>query len=276
MDFNSGFVNSSNILKKQDKEKINGLKKGLIESGVYDTWKKVQYAQFRKQIANDYNVEPFHKYDEYLGIDFSISAESEKCCRQIYNARRQKNRRIKNRVEMMLRYNCIFLTMTFTDEVLASTSFNTRRTYIVRFLNSLPNVFDFLANIDFGDEEKNPETNHREHYHALIVSDCKIGLSLYKYGWIFAESVRKCSKAVALAKYVNKLTLHAHKSSTMNFNIITKRGVKYEATDLIPLELAEKFERDGSALLSSYHRHLEKLPEQKRLRAIMNAAFDKI
>lgn len=127
----------------------------------------------------------------------------------------QRVKRLKDRISKMLcAGNCLFLTLTFTDEVLLSTSALTRRRYITRFLKS----FDtrYIANIDFG------EKNHREHYHAVILLD-RIDTSLYPYGALNVQKVRSTSDFTKLSKYISKLTNHAIKETTKRNCVLYSR-----------------------------------------------------
>lgn len=117
----------------------------------------------------------------------------------------KKHKRVKQRTSgIVLAGHAVFLTLTFTDEVLENTTPETRRRYVSRFLKSQCPVY--VANIDFG------ERNEREHYHALVRSDC-IDYSLWhKYGGIKGERVRTSESDVTrTAKYIAKLSKHAYK-----------------------------------------------------------------
>lgn len=102
----------------------------------------------------------------------------------------------------------VFGTLTFTNDVLAKTSTETRRRYVSRYLKSISS--SYIANIDFGDKEKNPQSNEREHYHCLISVE-KIPES-WRYGFCRFDIIPKndvdCKK---VSKYIAKLTNHAMK-----------------------------------------------------------------
>lgn len=138
--------------------------------------------------------------------------------RKLDSSNQRKYRRLKDKITLMLEKPCLFLTMTFNDKILSSTTDNTRRRYIKYFLESF-NV-PAICNIDYGgkhdyiDRNGNTRTaTNREHYHAVIQLD-RIDLNLYKYGFIFAERIIKCDNYGAMAKYISKLTNHAVKVST--------------------------------------------------------------
>lgn len=154
-------------------------------------------------------------------------AEAEK----INLARYKRVGRLKKRIKsILLEGNAVFLTLTFRDDVLSSTSPQTRRQYVRKYLITQSN--NYVANIDFGAK------NGREHYHAVVSGDCDLSLWNEKCGFALAESVarRTNSKKIpkryahlngealkaklqednekALSKYVAKLTNHAIKETT--------------------------------------------------------------
>lgn len=203
-------INSSN-----KKEIVNQVKSFLISSGLYDLWWCGQKALYFKT----YTVET-NPYEKYLDIDLSLTDLELKCCKQLFNSRRQRVLRLKKRLfDIINNYDCLFLTLTFRDKVLSSTCEKTRRRYITRWLKSLCVPFA-VANIDFGDKEKNPNSKEREHYHAIVQSK-NIDLSSYSYGIINAERIRNCnSSTVKISKYINKLSYHAYKNSTGQCRLI--------------------------------------------------------
>lgn len=99
----------------------------------------------------------------------------------------------------------VFITLTFTDEVLAKTSEATRRRYVARWLKKHCAVY--VGNIDFSPEK------HREHYHAVgYPLDGRIEPGSWKYGFCKVKRVRNQDKdATRTAKYINKFVNHARK-----------------------------------------------------------------
>lgn len=129
-------------------------------------------------------------------------------CQRIVNNYMHKRNRLRKFITKMLENDCIYLTCTFTDDVLDNTSADTRRVYIRRFLGKFKT--NAVANIDFGDE------NEREHYHAIIELPF-INHTEYKYGNLDIERV--INNGVSqnkLSTYIVKLTYHALKDSTKN------------------------------------------------------------
>ena len=135
--------------------------------------------------------------------------------------------RLKKRVQFMLdNFDCLFLTFTFTNHYLNSTSAVTRRKYITRSLRTL-NCYS-VANIDFGNSNTYVDFKglerigtSREHYHAIVsVSSIdNFNKSFWFYGGLNFERIHYSDNtAVACAKYITKLTSHAVKQSTDLYN----------------------------------------------------------
>ena len=75
--------------------------------------------------------------------------------------RKRKGRWIRYVSEMSTTFECLYLlSLTFSDEILSSTSAETRQRYVRRWLND--NTVDYFACVDYGLE------NGREHYHAIV------------------------------------------------------------------------------------------------------------
>lgn len=140
-------------------------------------------------------------------------------CLKINDASYKRTKRLKERIESMLvNGNCLFLTLTFNDYTLSTTTPKERRVAVSRYLKS----FDckYVANIDFGAK------NHREHYHAVINCD-RVDYSTWnKYGNINGERIRNKdikSDKTKLAKYICKLSNHAIKETTKRSSLIYSR-----------------------------------------------------
>lgn len=140
----------------------------------------------------------FDKYD--LMLDF----------KRLQHTRASKQSRIRKRVDYLLWRDCLWLTLTFSDEFLAKHNKQTRRRYIKRYLDSLG--CKYIANIDYGDSIL---YTGREHYHAIAQID-KVDFKAYRD--IFDSSISgkkityKCGDD--LTEYIWKLTNHCVKLST--------------------------------------------------------------
>ena len=190
----------------------------------------------------------FESEDLSVFRSFLLSRWSET---EISNAQRElKNYykrvvRLRSRVKRLLTYSePVFATFTFTDEVLQSTSPDTRRQYVRRFLND--NSTEYVANIDFG------EKKHREHYHAVVSNrlppwpfgSCKyLPVETSKTVTVTPKRYAHLSEAEAnrlldleaekrLSKYVAKLTNHAIKETADSSRLIYSRSTSpdYEPT----------------------------------------------
>lgn len=116
-------------------------------------------------------------------------------------------KRLKNRIAaMLLSGQCYFLTLTFTDDVLQSTTDKTRRRYVTRFLKSQSDIY--CANIDYGTQ------NGREHYHAVVKADTIDMTPWDKLGFSNAKKIASADDYAPIAKYISKLTNHAIKATT--------------------------------------------------------------
>lgn len=136
--------------------------------------------------------------------------EAEKICKATHN----RNTRLRARVETLISKPAVFVTLTFTDKVLESTSAETRRRYVHYFLKSTGGRY--VANLDFGAELG------REHYHGIIQID-RINPTEWKYGALNVKKIRPTSEPLQLAKYISKLTNHAIKETTKRSAIIYSR-----------------------------------------------------
>lgn len=134
------------------------------------------------------------------------------------NARKAQKRRYNAKLrDMVESYDELyFVTLTFTDEVLSSTSEETQHRYARRWLTD--NCRDYLANEDFG------KKNGRRHYHAVIAK--KEAVEPWKYGFYKIKPIREPQDVdrYRLSSYMLKLTNHAGKLGTGKH--FSKRGWK--------------------------------------------------
>lgn len=194
-------------------EKPNFLRKAeVLSNGDYDNFR------FTRQTLNsEYQHIPISEENPFPTIDDALAydawkmendSENWKECKRLDHARIARVCRLKERVKYMLaKGTCIFVTLTFSPEVLERTSAKTRHDYVNRWLKRFPSA---IANLDFGGQ------SGREHYHAVVRADT-IDLSTWeKYGYIFAKRIPlgDANNADKLARYVSKLVNHAIKQTT--------------------------------------------------------------
>lgn len=192
----------------------------------------VRYHDFMiYQANNHFNVPDIFSYDGESMSSFEIEynfknipAEKIREYRRINNNHRRRRDRYFNKIYPMFQnFDCFFFTLTFTDDVLKSTSEQTRRKYVWRYLKSCSDVY--LGNIDFG------VLSDREHYHAIVGIHPDETLPFHELEfptWNFGfKKVIRCKKSdtsiQCLANYVLKLTNHALKTGTKNNRVIYPR-----------------------------------------------------
>lgn len=182
------------------------LKKGALRCAIVEQGIIKEYTKARRR--------SFFDHDESLLLDLYrlYGEEVVSCCRSLNSARIKRAMRIKRKMlGYVLSGHCYFITLTFRDDVLESTCESTRRIYVARYLKG--NYLAYVANIDYGDKGKNPQSNEREHYHAVaILPDGKRPPSKWSYGFIKVKRVGKSDlSATKTAKYTAKLSNHALK-----------------------------------------------------------------
>lgn len=165
--------------------------------------RKVAHAKRLNYFHSDYG--PLSDLIDMFGSDYVKTADS------MNYARYKRKARCSSKVaEYVLNGECVFLTLTFKDEVLNSTSEKTRRVYVRRYLKTFSDCF--VANIDFGGKFG------REHYHALVVVHSKVPKGNWSYGWLDVKKVKSTSDDLArVSKYVAKLSNHAMKHKEGSF-----------------------------------------------------------
>lgn len=130
----------------------------------------------------------------------------------------RKKTRVKKKIGGIVEDNeAVFLTLTFDDKVLSTTSKETRRRYVRRFLKQVSDVY--VANIDYG------KLNGREHYHAVVNKSVNLAY-WHKYGGIKAEKIRsKADDTERVSKYISKLSHHALKNRGDMTRLIYSRNI---------------------------------------------------
>ena len=139
---------------------------------------------------------------------------------KIINARYCKISRIKKRVVFLITHfdYLYFCTFTFGDSYINKCD-RTKRDLIKNTLNSFSSDIHYVLNVDYG------KKNEREHYHCLVATNNNSNLRKYlKTNYPFftsCDSINTSSDDVKrLTKYINKLSNHCTKDTTLNKRIV--------------------------------------------------------
>lgn len=153
-------------------------------------------------------------FDLLLEYDYKDIQEARKINKASYN----RFKRLKDKIQHFLSLGrCIFVTLTFRDDILNITNFETRRKYVTRYLKSISDYY--IANVDFG------TSTDREHYHAIILKD--FISDKWEYGFTWFEIIH-CNgySSDNISDYVTKLTNHSIKETTKRYSLIYSRVLK--------------------------------------------------
>lgn len=201
------------------------IKADVIELGLCKDVKKIDYGNFSRYILH----QPIKKYDDLM-LDLTIKHGKYylDTARKLNNSDFSRVRRLKRRIARYLSLGqCIFATLTFSDDVLNNTNEKTRRKYVQLYLRSKSN--HYVANIDFGSDSEyvdrhgvTRKATEREHYHALILKD--FIPDKWPYGNALFEKVHKTNSETLIAKYITKLSRHYVKKSVRRNYCIYSRS----------------------------------------------------
>lgn len=201
------------------------IKADVIELGLCKDVKKIDYGNYSRYFLH----QPIEKYDNLM-IDLTIKHGKYylDTARKLNNSSFSRIRRLKKRITRYLSLGrCIWATLTFSDDVLNSTSVTTRRKYVQKYLKGISK--HYIANIDFGSDDQYVDRHgvtrkgtSREHYHALILIDYID--EKWTYGWTKFLVVHKSDSEICIAKYINKLANHYLKKSVKRNYCIYSRG----------------------------------------------------
>lgn len=173
---------------------------------------------FIKEVNRYKKTIPFFTYGRYEEdivnhfVDLGYKVEDIKEALRLINSNNKRRVRCYDKIiSLFNNYKVVYFgTLTFTNDVLDKTSKDTRRRYVSRYLKSISECY--VANIDFGDKDKNPESNEREHYHCLLAIDTMP--SGWRYGFSkFKKVVISDTSSTCLSKYIVKLSRHALKQT---------------------------------------------------------------
>lgn len=198
----------------------NELKKFVVENGLYQRYASARKRTYLIGIGETIEGETLNDFECFLSAKygcqwFDIVSE----CERIGNSSRQRFKRLRERVSALIsKGDCLFLTMTFNDNVLSNTDKKGREKLVYQFLKGFG--CDFIANIDFGG------LNGREHYHAVIQCSTIDYTLWHCFGAVKGEKVRlRGNNGYKIAKYIDKLALHALKDTTYRNRMLYSRCV---------------------------------------------------
>lgn len=191
------------------------LRAKAINSGLLKRVKRTRRLKYYAYKNQDPSATEYHIYEALFDESENKELYAEAC--KAASSDFARNTRLKNRISDFLdKGTCIFVTLTFTDKVLESTSADTRKQYVRKFLKGCSKYY--LANIDFGD------LHDREHYHGIVVCE-SVTMSDWKYGFIYCERIKTDSNRLKLAKYVSKLANHAVKETCKRNHLVYSRDM---------------------------------------------------
>ena len=186
MNYNNTVLRQSKILRNRE------IRAELFDNGLYEIIRMYQYQEVPMEIFKEW------RHMKALQVN-----------------RWKRNKRIREHLEDIISKPSLFLTLTFTPEVLASTTQATRRRYVYRLLGAFK--VPYIANIDFGDSQDYIDDKgnarkgtNREHYHAVIQLS-KINHKKWLYGNMDFKRVYNTND-LRMARYLTKLQYHAIKS----------------------------------------------------------------
>ena len=186
----------------------NDLKSYVIYYRIYDFVKDKK----REIYKNSEDTETLLSWVSYLR-----NKDTTDCALRLLESDYRKSKKIRDKIaELVASGQAVFITLTFTDDIMSKTSLLTRRKYVARYLKQQSKVY--VANIDFSPKKE------REHYHAVVSNVCN--LKEWTYGFAYAEKVRtRANDSIRVARYVAKLTNHALKVKALNIRLIYSRNV---------------------------------------------------
>lgn len=213
---------------------MNEKQKQLYADGTYKA-----VMQEKKQLYNEgklYNEQESTQYAKAIDYNaFTVANQNDVVeCLKMRDNRKSRMRELRNRITYWQQWRdttteIYFVSFTFTDETLASTTTETRKRYIRKELKRF--CLDYMGNIDFGSE------NGREHFHFIIVvqkginpvSELKKLRKLGNFNVKRWKNTKKRTIAEALGatvNYTDKMSMHAVKTEN-NAPIITMRDSDY-------------------------------------------------
>ena len=218
------FIERKGIFLMRKYTKPDYAKKSLaFQYGAVSAYKDYSKNQFYEHCINDLgDLSKLDKYNpgykEYLTL---FRKDIWKEAERINDASRHRTIRLKERIRSIIEnYDSTFVTLTFNDHILETTTFETRKRYVTRYLKSYG--VPYVANVDYGKEHE------REHYHAVIGTQTLNYKDWHSNGAVKGKKIVKKKNLdsdgdLKLAKYITKLTNHAIKETCKRNALIYSR-----------------------------------------------------
>jgi hypothetical protein len=178
-----------------------------LSTGIDKAQRKLSRSIFNNRLDINDLLELQKQFDDKYGQgSFKIGLA-------LNQSRYKRKQRVQDRITHMIFQGAVFLTLTFAQSVLDTTTEETRRKYVRRWLKDF--TTNYIANIDYGGKKG------REHYHAVVQCDQADVPSSWSGGFMNARKINPSMDDIqAVSKYIAKLTNHALKQSAQLKRII--------------------------------------------------------
>lgn len=187
----------------------------VLTNNIYKRYQIARSNTYKREKGERFEGETLESFEISLLYDYGEKGASYfKECVRMSNSSYQRIKRLKTRIKTLLNGGCcVFLTLTFNDLTLKSTTAGDRKKLVKDFLLACGGAF--IGNIDYG------KKNDREHYHAVVCCDSVNYNEWHKNGAIKGEKITLRSKTeVKLARYIDKLALHSIKDTTFKNRLL--------------------------------------------------------
>lgn len=200
----------------------------IIRSVIYGDYKNYQKSCCKARVLSKYN----NGVSDNFQILNELYEDNEdwKDCEKFYWSHQKRIYRLKKSLKELMKEDCVFVTLTFTDYYL--NNFSEDELYVIVHKWLWSHNCSLKANKDYG------KKNERLHYHGVLQVK-KIDPLSWKYGNCDVKKVRKGSES-AISKYLVKLVYHALKETTRESRVISRNVKKnlcvHARKEMMPLK----------------------------------------